>query len=101
MHKLYEMTPNISGIIFIWRDNRTRESQTSCDNHNTKRGVAFCSTGILLGCVSIWYSCRFSIFSALWSSTGLLPQLAANAVVVIARARSDHLRSVVGALERE
>ena len=36
-----------------------------------------------------------------WSSTGLLhPQLAAHAVVVFARARFDHLRSVVGALRR-
>ena len=26
--------------------------------------LLFCSTGILLGCVSIWYSCQHSIFSA-------------------------------------
>ena len=37
-----------------------------------------------------------------WSSTGLLqPQLAAHAVLVLARARSCHLRSVDGALEGE
>ena len=37
-----------------------------CDNDNTNHGsVAFCSTGVLLGCVSIWCSCRFSIFCVL------------------------------------
>ena len=41
-----------------------------CEHGKTKcDSVGFCSTGILLGCVSIWCSCRFSTFSAL--SVGL------------------------------
>ena len=61
----------------------------------TKRDrVAFCSTRFHLGCVSSWSSFRF--FLCCWWSFQL--QLAAHALAVLARARSDHPRSVVGAL---
>ena len=44
----------------------SQKSQKYLNIFQTKRdNVAFFSTGCVLGCVSIWYSCRFSIFSAL------------------------------------
>ena len=45
-----------------------------CDHGKTKcDSVGFCSTGILLGCVSIWCSCRFSTFSAAVCPLSTLP----------------------------
>ena len=71
----------------------------TCEHGKSKRDlVAFCSTGILLGCVSILvFVSNFDILCVVGGARLAFCNLRwLHAVVVLARARSDHLPSVVG-----
>ena len=76
--------------------NLSRWFTKTWERGKTKRGSVAFSTGFLLGCVSIWHSCRFLILFV--SVLGMQQLQWAAHAVVLARVRSDHLRSVVGAL---